>query len=300
MDGDKKLELLFTLDEKKIYLRWEMVITPIHILLFLSTFLTTTVAGAMVQGIFPLSTEVWRGLLFSAPLLFILSCHEFGHIWAMYKYAVKSTFPFFIPAPNIVGTFGAIMVLRERVDKSSQIVKIGAAGPICGFLAALPIAILGLKLSQSVNFAREEEGMGFIKLGSSLIFYAIQKLIFGDIEPNSDILLHPVAFAGWIGFFITAINLIPIGQTDGGHIVFGLFQSAHRILSFTFVILLFILGILFWWGWTFWAVLTALLGLRKIPYEPIKDITITEKLIGLTALFIFIITFMLAPIEVKI
>lgn len=300
LDG-KKLPVLIPagfFSERSIYVRWEMKITPIHLILFFSTLLTTTVAGAMMQGINPLSKDVWKGFYFSIPLLFILSCHEFGHIFAMWKYGVRSSFPFFIPAPNIVGTFGAIMVLRERVSRASHIVKIGAAGPIAGFLAAIPIAILGLKLSYIAEIPKSG-GDFFIKLGSPLIFSFIEKIFFGNLDSSKDVMLHPVAFAGWIGFFVTAMNLIPIGQTDGGHIVFGIFPSLHRKISLLFVITLFLLGIFFWYGWIFWGVLTALLGLRKIPYSPQKDAGKGEKAIALLAFIIFILTFIVTPIDIQ-
>jgi membrane-associated protease RseP (regulator of RpoE activity) len=281
-----------------VYVKWEMRITPIHIILFILTGITTTIAGAMMQGISPISKDVWKGLYFSIPLLFILSCHEFGHIYSMWKHSVKSTFPFFIPAPNIVGTFGAIMVLRERVEKSSEIIRIGSAGPIAGFIAAIPIALIGLKLSNIVDKTQMNDMLS-IKLGTPIILSLMQNIIFGKLETTKDIILHPVAFAGWIGFFITAMNLIPIGQTDGGHIIFGLFPKWHRKISFLLVAILFVLGILFWYGWLFWATLTAILGIRKIPYTPIKDIKRSDKILALISLIIFILTFIVSPIQIE-
>ena len=282
-----------------IYARWEIKITPLHFILFFLTFISTTVAGAMIQGINPLSKDVWRGIYFSVPLLFILSCHEFGHIYAMWKYGVRSSFPYFIPAPNIVGTFGAIMVLRERVERASVIIKVGASGPIFGFIAALPVAFIGVYLSDIVSFEGGEEEIFFIRLGSSLIFKFIESIFYYDIPEKAEILLHPVAFAGWIGFFITAINLIPIGQTDGGHILFGLFPKYHRKVSFFLAITLFVIGFLFWYGWIIWGILTLILGLRKMPFVPKSDITGREKLIAFISLVIFLLTFMLSPITIS-
>ncbi len=290
----KELEEIFA----DIYERWEIKITPLHFLLFLLTFISTTVAGAMIQGINPLSKDVWKGIYFSAPLLFILSCHEFGHIYAMWKYGVRSTFPYFIPAPNIVGTFGAIMVLRERVERASVIIKVGASGPIFGFIAALPVAFIGVYLSDIVSFEGVEGEGFFIRLGSSLIFKLIESIFYHDIPEKAEILLHPVAFAGWIGFFITAINLIPIGQTDGGHILFGLFPKYHRKVSFALALTLFFIGFLFWYGWIIWAILTLILGLRKIPFVPKSDITGRERLIAFISLVIFLLTFMFSPITI--
>ena len=290
--------LRFLGEEKKIYVRWDIIIRPIHIILFVLTAITTTIAGALMQGISPLSPDIWKGIYFSGPLLFILLCHEFGHIYSMWKHKIRSTFPYFIPAPNIVGTFGAIMVLREKIQKSSQIIKTGAAGPIAGFVAAIPIALIGLLLSEVVN-KTEVSGVHTIKLGTPLILSLMQNMIFGSLEPSKDIMLHPMAFAGWIGFFITAMNLIPIGQTDGGHIVFALFPSWHRKISFFFIAVLFVLGIFFWYGWLFWAFLTAVLSIKRIPYSPVKDVKFSDKVLAIVAGVIFVLTFIISPFQIE-
>ncbi|MCS7212664.1 MAG: site-2 protease family protein [Candidatus Calescibacterium sp.] len=275
--------------------RWEMKITLTHIVLFFLTFLTTTAAGAMMQGYSPISRDLIKGVVFSAPLLFILVAHEMGHIFALWKYGIRSSFPYFIPAPNIIGTFGAIMVLRERIAESSKILKVGAAGPIAGFIAAIPVAIIGLKIS-SVVAPDQASGEGMIKLGSPLIFSIMEKLFAEGKE--GEILLHPVAFAGWIGFFVTSMNLIPVGQTDGGHIVFSLFPSLHRLLSFVVSFVLLVIGFLFWYGWIIWGVLTLLLGIRASPYIPQRDIGSKEKFIAFLSLLIFVLSFILVPIQV--
>ncbi len=297
-DKGKKLpELITTPAGVSLHLRWDITITKLHIILLFLTILSTTLVGAMLQGISPISTDIWRGLYFSIPLILILFCHELGHIFAMWKNAVRSTFPYFIPAPNIIGTFGAVMILKERVHRSSEIVRIGAAGPIAGFICAIPICILGLYLSSTAEIKHET---GLIKLGTPLIFQILQKLVFGEIQGNKDVLLSPVAFAGWIGFFVTAINLIPVGQSDGGHIAFGLFPRLHRLISSVFVITLFTLGIIFWVGWIVWAIVIAFLSLRAPSYTPEYDISKSEKLIGLASIAIFILTFVPTPISVEL
>lgn len=280
--------------EEKI--RWEMIITPSQIFLFLSTLLTTTAMGAIMQGFSPLSKDIVKGFIFSLPLIFILASHELGHILAMRKYGIRSSFPYFIPAPNIIGTFGAIMILREKINESSKILKIGAWGPIAGFIAAIPVSIIGLNLSSIVEASAQQEGM--IKLGSPILFSVMEKIIF-KVPDGSDLLLHPIAFAGWIGFFVTAINLIPVGQTDGGHIVFSIIPHFHRAISLITSLSLVIFGLIFWYGWIIWGILTLILGIRSIPYLPHQDIGKNEKIIAIISLLIFILSFTIAPIEIK-
>lgn len=274
--------------------RWEMKITPTHFLLFILTFVTTTAAGAMLQGFSPMSSDITKGLVFSLPLLFILISHEVGHLFALWRYGVRSSFPYFIPAPNIIGTFGAIMFLRERIWDASKILTIGAAGPIAGFLASIPVALIGLKMSSVVE-PSEIQGE-FLKLGSPLIFSLMERIFTGGTQ--KEILLHPVAFAAWIGFFVTSINLIPVGQTDGGHIVFSLFPKVHRPLSFAVSLVLVVVGIVFWYGWVIWGILTLFLGMRGSPYVPRRDVGFGGKMVALISLLIFVLSFVLIPIRI--
>lgn len=296
--SDSRFELFVATDERfYIYpnlIRWEMRITAFHVVLFVLTFLTTTAAGAMMQGFSPLSRDIIKGTVFSLPLLFILISHEFGHIFVLWKYGIKSSFPYFIPAPNIIGTFGAIVFLREKIFESSKILKIGAAGPIAGFIATIPVSLVGLKLSKVVDPTAVTAET--IRLGSPLIFSAMKEIVLGG--GDKDIFLHPVAFAGWIGLFVTSINLIPVGQTDGGHITFSLFPKTHRFLSFFVAFSLLILGFLFWYGWIVWGILTLILGMRTTPYLPKSDIGFKEKLIASISLLIFVLSFVITPIYI--
>ena len=177
------------------------------------------------------TTILAGGLLFSISLMLILGAHEFGHYWASKRNGVKATLPYFIPAPPIfiAGTFGAFIQIKQRIPNRRILMEIGASGPIAGFIVALPALILGLHLSTVSPLT----GMGGINFGSSIILNVCSKLILG-VDPSSsniNIHLHPIAFAGWIGMLVTALNLMPVGQLDGGHIIFALCPDKHNLIG---------------------------------------------------------------------
>ena len=249
-------------------------------ILLLATLVTTFLAG---------------GLLFSISLLFILGAHEFGHYWASKKNQVQSTLPYFIPAPPIflAGTFGAFIQIKQKIPNRRILMEIGAAGPIAGFVVALPMLMVGLHLS-SVS---PSIGMGGISFGNSFILNLCSKIILG-VDPNSpyiNIHLHPIAFAGWIGMLVTALNLMPVGQLDGGHIIYAIFPDKHSLIGRLFFLVLFPLGY-FWPGWIFWAVMIALMGFKTAPLdENVDELDSVHKIIGLSSMVIFLLTFTPIP-----
>jgi membrane-associated protease RseP (regulator of RpoE activity) len=211
-----------------------------------------------------ITTYLAGGLLFSISLLLILGAHEFGHYWASKKNSVLSTLPYFIPAPPmfIAGTFGAFIQIKQRIPNRRVLMEIGAAGPIAGFVVALPMLALGLYLSR----VTPSVAMGGVSFGSSFILNLFSEVILG-VDPSSpfiNIHLHPFAFAGWIGMLVTALNLMPVGQLDGGHIIYALFPDKHRLIGKLFFVALFPLGY-FWPGWFFWAVMIVLMGFKTAP-----------------------------------
>ena len=249
-------------------------------ILLLATLVTTFLAG---------------GLLFSISLLFILGAHEFGHYWASKKNLVQSTLPYFIPAPPIfiAGTFGAFIQIKQKIPNRRILMEIGAAGPIAGFVVALPMLMVGLHLS-SVS---PSIGIGGISFGNSFILNLCSKIILG-VDPSSpyiNIHLHPIAFAGWIGMLVTALNLMPVGQLDGGHIIYAIFPDKHRAIGKLFFLGLFPLGY-FWSGWIFWAVMIALMGFKTAPLdEDVSELDAIHKIIGFSAMVIFLLTFIPIP-----
>lgn len=174
------------------------------------------------------------------------------------------------------------------------LVEVGAAGPLAGLAFAIPITLIGLKLSKVVGLSSVE---GSIPLGNSLLFYALSGMVFPDLPQGQDVLLHPVAFAGWFSTFVTSMNLLPLGQLDGGHIAYAVFGRAHRGIVWVVFAALFGLGF-FWPAWFFFALLVFLLGLRHPP--PLDDVTPLDSkhiLLGTICLFFFTVTFMPVPMR---
>lgn len=270
-------------------------------LLFLLTVLTTLLAGAYQEGVDPFQTPsaLAKGIPFSLTLMLILFTHEMGHYVASKKYGVKTTLPYFIPGPWYpfgIGTFGAFIKMQSPILQKQALLDIGAAGPIAGYVIA--IFAVGVGLSSS-TFVKVDETTALLRLGDPLTFSLLGSLL-GKVPPEGyDVALNAIAFAGWIGIFITSLNLLPIGQLDGGHIAYALFGRRQRWISMGMVIVLLFLGTLGWPGWYVWAVLTIVLGVR---HPPILDeeapLDFRHKLVGWGSVLLFLVTFMPTPFKV--
>ncbi|MEK6682412.1 MAG: site-2 protease family protein [Nitrospirota bacterium] len=272
----------------------------LHILLFILTFFSTLIAGAMFQkgiDIFKEPLRIYEGLPFSLSLMTILLGHELSHYFASKKHHTEATLPYFIPAPiTLIGTFGAFIKMKSPIQTRSALIDIGASGPIAGFILSVIASIIGLSYSTVVAATDTKGALG---LGNSVLFSLLTHTIIGVTPDSQDILLHPIAFAGWIGLFVTALNLIPVGQLDGGHIVYAFIGERHRLVSKVIVGVLFFFGIFFWEGWLIWGGLMIVFGLRHPPviyWETPLDRK--RRLIGFLALIIFIITFIPAPFRI--
>ena len=269
--------------------------------LFLLTFLTTLVAGTFLAGGNPLARpqDLLLGLMFAVPLLSILGVHEMGHYTAARRNHVEVTPPYFIPAPPIglsIGTFGAFIKIRSPLPHRDALMEIGAAGPIAGALVAIPILLIGLTMSE-VRQVLPAGGFQ-VRLGEPLLLKAANLLLFGDIPAGYDVVLHPVAFAGWIGLFVTSLNLIPSGQLDGGHIAYALFGARYERVSRIVPLLLLPLGLL-WAGWVLWAALLFFLGTRH-PRPVFEEIPLSRgrRWIGFAAGVLFLLCFTPAPFTI--
>lgn len=270
----------------------------LHVILFILTLFSTLIAGAMQTGINLLKEpeKIYKGLPFALTLMTILLCHELSHYFASKKHKTKATLPYFIPAPTIIGTFGAFIKMKSPIVTRKALVDIGASGPIAGFIISVVVSIIGLSLSKVVTIRETEGALG---LGNSLLFSFLSNVVL-DYQPGSqDVLLHPVAFAGWIGLFVTSLNLIPVGQLDGGHIAYALLGGKHIYLSNSLIIIMVLLGLLLWEGWAIWAVLLLILGLRHPPvlyWEVPLDYK--RRFIGWLTLVIFVFTFIPVPFKI--
>ncbi len=268
----------------------------VNLLLFAITFLTTLAAGAFQQGINPFIpiTNLLKGLPFSLSIMIILGSHELGHYFMAKKNKVDTTLPYFLPGPTIIGTFGAVIKMKSPIRDKNSLIEIGASGPIVGFIFSTIAILIGLSLSTVVTVSGEE---GII-LGNSLLIKFLTKLYFSDLPGGKDVLFHPIAFAGWLGYLVTAINLLPVGQLDGGHILYALVGEKHRIIGY-FIFGIVILLIPLWPGWAIWAILFLVIRFKHPPpLDRVSPLSLRNKIIGIISLIIFVLTFMPVPFQI--
>ncbi|MEW5946876.1 MAG: site-2 protease family protein [bacterium] len=280
--------------------------------LFVITLATTTMAGyffsaPMVEYGF-MSNVWWGSASFSSGLLFVLGCHEMGHKLAAMRCGIDASPPYFIPLPSLamfgsefvtLGTLGAVIRVRSPLPSDDSAVDMGLNGPIAGFLAAVPIAVLGAMLSRQIA-PEHLPGRGVaLYFGEPLILKGIAWLFAprgtGAVVP------HPLLFAGWVGFFVTSLNLIPVGQLDGGHVMRALVgQRRFRFLSLAIVFSLFALGFV-WYGWFVWSAVGLLLTLRKYPrvMNEFEGLSRAKRRKALLAPVLFALCFMPVPIAVR-
>jgi membrane-associated protease RseP (regulator of RpoE activity) len=284
----------------------------LHALLLAATLFTTTLVGAHMEynfahnlPFFDLNRDLdiftvgFRslaifegGLPFSLTLLAILMAHEMGHYLACVYYSVDATLPFFLPAPTpFTGTLGAFIRIRSPIYSKRILFDIGIAGPLAGFIFLVPALGAGLAFSKIIPGINHQ---GTIQLGTPALLWLLQKTIFPGV-PMADIYLHPVARAAWVGMFATALNLLPVGQLDGGHIVYALLGRSHKWITQTFLLALLPMGRL-WNGWWLWAVLLFFLARKHPPVYDQTDIGLPRVKLGILALAVFILCFSIAPI----
>jgi membrane-associated protease RseP (regulator of RpoE activity) len=273
----------------------------INLALFVATVFSVVLMGALNEGANPLADpgSLAMGVPFAATLLTILGTHEFGHYFAARYHRVAVTLPYFIPMPlSFVGTFGAFIQLRSPVRNRSQLFDVGVAGPLAGLIVTIPLLLYGLALSPVEPMP---SGGGYIMEGNSLFYLAAKYFVHGQILPGNgvDVMLHPVAFAAWFGLLVTAFNLLPVGQLDGGHVIFTLIGDKIRYVGGLFVLAVMAMGVLLWQGWFLWAFLILLLGVGHPP--PLNDVTPLDgkrKLLAVLTILIFILVFVPVPLKV--
>ncbi len=232
------------------------------------------------------------GFPFSITLLTILMAHEMGHYLACMYYGVDATLPFFLPSPMpVTGTFGAFIRIRSAITSKKVLFDIGVAGPLAGFIFLVPALGVGLAFSKVLPGIQNQ---GSLHLGAPALQLLAQSLVFPGVAAG-DIYLHPVARAAWVGMFATALNLLPIGQLDGGHIVYALTGRYSRWATWTFLGILAVLG-KFWNGWWLWAVMLFFFARKHPPLYDETEPGSGRIRLGLTALLLFILCFTIVPI----
>ncbi len=288
----------------------------LNVLLFIITMFTTFFVGfswsinykyAEVLGDvneFPITVDllldpqiIFLSILYAVVLLGILLGHELGHFLTCRYYNIDATLPFFIPwpPPSLIGTMGAFIKIRSPITRKRHLFDIGVAGPLTGFILAVPTLLVGLSLSKVVAPLPKEGG--FV-LGEPLLLKIFSSLLFRGVPPDSDMILHPIAFAGWVGILVTALNLFPIGQLDGGHVFYALLGKKSRKYSRYILAVFIFMGIFFWIGWLVWALLISFMGLKH-PRILDEDTPLSprRKVIGIAVLLIFILSFIPDPIK---
>jgi membrane-associated protease RseP (regulator of RpoE activity) len=271
----------------------------VNIILFLLTIVTTTIVGALFYVDQKATSWFWfflNGWKFSLPLMTILLVHEMGHFLAGRHYKLDVTLPYFIPAIPPLGTFGAFIKIRSPIPNLPALIRIGAFGPLFGSVAAIPLLLVGLRYSQVLEKTSEIQGLTF---GSSLLMEILCYIGLGHFTKDATIILHPTAMAAWFGLFVTSMNLLPMGQLDGGHVIYALFgpRTAKIISTIVFACLIF-MGFAFWNGWLIFGMLILFLGLNHpAPMDRYTDLDSTGKIIGIAAVILFFITFTPIPIS---
>ena len=286
--------------------RWKYVV------LFLITILTTTVAGALhyasyLSGFSNVppdltSVELYAGgLWYSVAILAILGLHELGHYYTCRHHGVDASMPYFLPAPlPLTGTLGAFIRIRQPIATKRQLFDIGIAGPIAGFVVAVPALLAGMAMSKVIPLPKEFEGL-VIELGEPLLFQAAAWLVFGPVPEGYTINMHPMAFAAWFGLLATALNLFPIGQLDGGHISYAVLGRKSTLVTLGTVLCL--VGLTFVsTSWVVWTVLTVGMLIAFGPRHPRtvdEDVPLdrSRMLLALFALIMFVLCFTPAPLE---
>jgi membrane-associated protease RseP (regulator of RpoE activity) len=285
----------------------------IALTMFVATVFTTLAVGAQFaadyasnrafgfEDIFQPYTAFWhqpsvllRGIPFSFTLLGILLAHELGHYFACRYYGIVATYPYFVPAPTLIGTLGAFIRIRSPIINRRALFDVGLSGPVVGFVFAVPALAVAIYYSKLVPGAQVHASAIF---GDPLLSQMLTAILRPGVHA-ADILLHPVGRAAWVGMLVTALNLLPAGQLDGGHILYSLSSQKHRVISLGVAVSLIPMGKFLWEGWYVWAGLLLLLSFRHPPLiDPWEPLDRKRWVWAAIAVVIFVLCFMPTPIS---
>jgi membrane-associated protease RseP (regulator of RpoE activity) len=308
----------------------------LNLILFILTLISVLFTGGLYGTVGVLPTNTWQAIIlliqngwpFAISLLAILGIHEFGHYFAGRHNEVKVTLPYFIPFPlSLFGTMGAFINMRSVPKNRRALFDLGVTGPLCGFAASVFVLLIGLSLSKLDQLPLSLPSQSSFQMeGNSLIYLLLKFISFGKILPQpqnlsgfplviywiryfftglpfpwgaTDVMLHPVAWAGWAGLLITGINLIPAGQLDGGHIFYTVLGKKASDRAFPFIVVLLAIMGIFWNGWWLWAALVFFLGRSHAePLDQITELDRKRKIIGIITLIVFLLVFVPVPLTV--
>jgi membrane-associated protease RseP (regulator of RpoE activity) len=280
--------------------------------LFILTVLSllyTGATGELQRADLPSPLDLLRGWPYALSLLLILGTHELGHYFAARRHNVAVTLPYFIPLPipGSFGTMGAFIQLREPMRNRRVLLDVGAAGPLAGFIVAIPVLLIGLKTSPVMPvpildvFTLKAQQAAYVLEGNSLLYAGAKILVFGHFLPDGmhDVFINQLAQAGWTGLLVTALNLIPIGQLDGGHTLYSLIGERARVLFLPFIALLAVLSITVYEGWFLWLALLFFLGrVYATPLDMITPLDPRRRVLAIATLIIAILVFVPIPLQV--
>jgi membrane-associated protease RseP (regulator of RpoE activity) len=264
----------------------------LHLGLFAATVASTLFVGYLMSG------NLWQAAGYSGAIMSILLLHEMGHYVMCLRYRVPATLPYFIPVPlPPFGTMGAVIRMKGLLKSRRSVFDVGVAGPLVGLAAAVPITCWGLRISEVVEHG--EMATGGWRLGESLLFSLLVRTSLGAVPADADILLHPVAMAGWAGLFVTGLNLLPIGQLDGGHILYGMLGRRARWVGLALIGLLGVLTLFYHRAW--WPLLMLLLfvGPGHPPVPVSGPLDRQRMLLGFLVMALFLATFVPRPIVLE-
>ncbi len=252
----------------------------LHILLFLLTIASTVFVG---------------GFLYSIAVMTILLSHEMGHYVMSRRYGIPTTLPFFIPLPlPPFGTFGAVIKMKGVITNKKALFDVGVAGPLSGFVVAVPFIVAGIKLSSVVPLAGMPDST--MELGEPLFFRILEFFLVGDIPAGYDLVLHPFAYAGWVGLFVTSLNLLPVGQLDGGHIVYAVFGEKSKWAYRGTIAFLGLLAVFCNVGWLTLVILLIIFGMRHPrPFDNETRLDGGRKKLAMAVLIVFVLSFIPSP-----
>jgi membrane-associated protease RseP (regulator of RpoE activity) len=267
----------------------------------LSTTLSLWLAPQTISTVWTDSTYLLNGLAFSIPLLTILLSHELGHYVLCRRYGLPSTPPYFLPAPFALGTLGAFIRIKAPIRDKRQLLDIGAGGPIAGFVVLLPFLVFGIAHSQITVLVPADPEIAnavLLRPGHSLLIEALTRLFHGSLEQNEILNLHPFALAAWFGLLATSLNLLPMGQLDGGHIAYAALGARRQLwLAAPAWLALAACGFA-WTGWFLWCVVVVILRLRHPPVlDETTELDSRRRTVALIAAILFLVSFMPVPIS---
>lgn len=270
-----------------------------NILLLVLTVLSLLFVGAAQDADVQSAADIslWRGWPYALSMILILGAHELGHYFAARYHRVSVTLPYFIPLPiSLFGTLGAFIQLREPMRSRKTLFDVGVAGPLAGLIVAVPVLLIGLATSEVRPLPVDE---AYALEGNSLLYAGAKLAIFGELLPNDtqDVFINQLAKAGWTGLLITGLNLIPLGQLDGGHVVFTLLGKQARRLYLP-VVAIFLLLSLYSPTWLPWTLILFFLGrFYAVPLDMITPLDARRRWIGYAAMLIFVLVFVPIPIK---